>query len=111
MAVRQNQLDDQLDLFANQRPTYDSIDSIRQTGREALARTPSENGARTGGQEPVARDASGSGAENEGRNGRTAEQIHPAGFDAATSARPRLGNGAGGIHPSAAGNLTNGHTA
>jgi hypothetical protein len=36
MAVRQNQLDDQLDLFSNQRPTYESVDTIRPPGRETL---------------------------------------------------------------------------
>jgi hypothetical protein len=48
MAARRNNLnsDAQLDLFSNQRPTHESIDTIRPDGRETLARTLPENGAR-----------------------------------------------------------------
>src|SRR6202142_2234476 len=103
-------LENQLELFSPNRLRYEHTDTIRNDGRETLARTPPQNGERTGGQRPVAGNAAGGGTENEGRNGRVADQVHPAGIDAATGARPRLGNGAGGIHPAPGGrNLAIGH--
>jgi SAM-dependent methyltransferase len=100
-------LENQLELFGlNGR--YEHVDSIRIDGGETLARTPSQNGARTGSHGPASDDAGRGGTENEGRNGRIADPIHPGGIDAATGARPRLGNGAGGIHSSAARELTSG---
>ena len=103
-------LENQLELFSPNRLRYEHTDTIRNDGRETLARTPPQNGARTGGQRAVAGNAAGGGTENEGRNGRVADQVHPAGIDAATGTRPRLGNGAGGIHPASGGrNLAIGH--
>src|ERR1700722_6152700 len=104
MAVRQNQLDDQLDLFANQRLNNEAIDPIRQTGRETLARTSSQNGARTGTEGTPAPDASRSRGKDEGQNGHVAPRIDEAGQNGATGQRPGLGNGAGKIHSAASGN-------
>ena len=78
-----------------------STDSIRTDGRETLARTLPQNGARTGGEGTVASDVAGGRREDEGRNARTDATVQEAGNDAAAGPRPRLGNGAGGIHPAA----------
>src|ERR1700677_1791564 len=103
MASRRNQLDDQLDLFSNDRPTYETIDSIRTDGRETLARASSPNGEETGSQRPTANHAGRGGGKDEGRNGHTADAIHPAGVDSSIGARSRVGNGAGTIHPAPGG--------
>ena len=108
---RDSSLDDQLDLFSNQRPTYETIDPIRTNGRETLARTLPETGARTGGEGTVAPDAAGGRGEDEGRNDRTDATVQKAGDDGAAGARPRLGNGAGELHPAAARDLAVGHQA
>src|SRR5208283_2291741 len=104
MAVRRRDfnLDDQLDLFSNQRPPYESIDAIRPAGRETLARTLPEPGARTGGQGTVARDLAGGRGEDEGRDDRTDATVRNPGTNGTTSTRPGLGNGAGELHPAGA---------
>src|SRR5450755_265891 len=101
MAVRRNQqdFDQQLDLFSTRRPTHDNLDPIRPDGRETLARTPSENGARTGTEGIAATDAPGGGGKDEGRNGHAANGFDATGGNGTTSADPGLGNGAGKIHP------------
>src|SRR6266446_6937254 len=100
MAARRSNLDsdEQLDLFASRRLTHDTVDPIRPDGRKTLARTPSEDGARTGTEGTPASDASGGGGEDEGRNGHAANAVVEAGIDGATSSRPGLGDGAGEIH-------------
>src|ERR1022692_2306496 len=102
--------DDQLDLFSNQRPTYESIDTIRPPGRETLARTLPQNGERTGGAGTVARDVAGGRGEDEGRDDRTDATVQKTGSDGATGARPGLGNGSGELHPAARRSLADGHT-
>src|ERR1700685_4471413 len=106
MAVRRNQQDSdqQFDLFSTRRPTNDIIDPIRPDGREALARTPTENGARTGTERLAATDAPGGGGKDEGRNGHAASRTDEAGQNGAIGQHPSLGNGAGKIHPAASGN-------
>src|SRR5579872_692754 len=101
MATRRNSVDSekQLDLFSSQRPTHDTADAIRPNGRETLARTSSQDGARAGTDGPTAPDAPGSGGEDQGRNGHAVIGIAEAGIDAATSPRPGLGDGAPEIHP------------
>src|ERR1022692_3187621 len=113
MAVRRNHhdLDQQLDLFKERRPTHDSVDAIRPDGRETLARTPPEDGARTGTNGAPASDAPGRGGENEGRNGHAQNGVDAAGINGATSSRPGLGNGEGEIHPAPARALAGGHHA
>ena len=100
MAVRRRdfKVDDQLDLFSNPRPTYESIDPIRPAGGETLARTPSENGARVGGEGAVESDAARSGGRDEGRNGHAANGVDAAGINGAAGAHAGVGNGAGEIH-------------
>src|SRR5208283_3351716 len=113
MAVRRRDfnLDDQLDLFSNQRPPYESIDAIRPAGRETLARTLPEPGARTGDQGTVARDVAGGRGEDEGRDDRTDATVQKTGADRAAGARPGLGNGAGELHPAARRDVAVGHQA
>src|SRR5208282_6279306 len=104
-------LENQLELFGSSRTRYEHADSIRNDGRETLARASPQDGARTGGQRTVAGDVAGSRTQDEGRNGRVAHPVDQTGFDAATGPRPRLGNGAGGIHPAARRDLAVGHQA
>src|SRR5208337_3040217 len=99
MAVRRTTANDQLDLFSNQRPTYESIDTIRPPGRETLARTLPKNGERTGGAGTVARDVAGGRREDEGRNDRPDATVQKTGADRAAGTRPGVGNGAGNLHP------------
>src|ERR1022692_1663609 len=110
MAARRTTANDQLDLFSNQRPTYESIDTIRPDGPETLARTLPEPSARIGGEGTVARDVAGGRGEDEGRDDRTDATIQKTGADGATGARPGLGNGAGELHPAARRSLADGHT-
>ena len=58
-----------VDLFTARRPTHESTDPVRTDGRETLARTLPEDGARTGADGAASSDASGSGGKDEGRNG------------------------------------------
>src|SRR5580700_6872553 len=112
MAVRRNNLnsDAQLDLFSTQRPKYDNADTIRPDGRETLARTPSEDGARLGTERTPAPDAAGRGGKDEGRNGHATDGFDAAGINGAAGADTGLGNGAGEIHPAPAGRvLADGH--
>ena len=87
MAARRNipSSDAQLDLFSTQRPTHDTVDTIRPDGRETLARTPSEDGARTGTNGTLAPDASGGGGKDEGRNGHAANGFDATGINGAAS--------------------------
>src|SRR5476651_95744 len=109
MAVRRTTANDQLDLFSNQRPTYESIDTIRPPGRETLARTLPENGGRTGGAGTVARDVAGGRGRDEERDDRTDATVQKAGADRAAGPRPGVGNGAGELHPAAGRVLAAGH--
>src|ERR1700692_3921318 len=104
MAARRNipSSDAQLDLFSTQRPTHDTVDTIRPDGRETLARTPPEDGARTGTNGTPAPDASGGGGKDEGRNGHLANGFDATGINGAEGPRPGLGNGEGEIHPAPA---------
>src|SRR5277367_550990 len=104
MAARRNNLnsDAQLDLFSTQRPKYDNVDTIRPDGRETLARTSSEDGARFGTERTPAPDASGGGGKDEGRNGRAADGFDAAGINGTAGADASVGNGAGEIHPAPA---------
>ena len=113
MAARRNipSSDAQLDLFSTQRPTNDTIDAIRTDGRETLARTPSENGSRTGAEESPASNASGGGGKDQGRNGHAANGFDAAGINGAASPDAGVGNGAGEIHPPASRVLADGHRA
>ena len=92
MAVRRNNLnsDAQLDLFSTQRPKYDNVDTIRPDGRETLARTSSEDGARLGTERTPAPNASGGGGKDEGRNGHAANGIDEAGINGAAGPDPGL---------------------
>src|SRR5580658_4082029 len=103
MAARRNNLnaDAQLDLFSTQRPKYDNADPIRPDGRETLARTPSEDGARLGTERTPAPDAVGGGGKDEGRNDLAADGFDAAGINGAAGADAGVGNGAGEIHPPA----------
>ena len=111
MAARRNspRSDEQLDLFSTQRPTHDTVDTIRPDGRETLARTPPEDGARTGANGTPAPDASGGGGKDEGRNGHAANGVDAAGVNGATSPRPGLGDGEGEIHPAPARRIAKRH--
>src|SRR6266571_3135818 len=104
MAARRSNLDsdEQLDLFASRRLTHDTVDPIRPDGRETLARTPSEDGARTGTEGTPASDASGGGGKDEGRNGHAPNAVDETGINSATSPRRGLGDGEGEIHPAPA---------
>src|SRR5580704_7282241 len=111
MAARRSNLnsDAQLDLFSTQRPTHDTIDPIRPDGRETLARTSSEDGARTRTNGTPAPDASGGGGEDEGRNGHPADGVDEAGKNGATSPDASVGNGEGKIHPATARRIAKRH--
>ena len=95
-------LENQLDLFSFNR-RYEHIDPIRTAGRETLARTLPENGAEFGGPGATARDVAGSRGKDERRDDRADAAVQESGIDGAAGPRPRLGNGAGRIHPPAAG--------
>ena len=103
MASRRNNLDsdEQLDLFTTQRPTHDTVDTIRPNGRETLARALPRDGARTGAERIIAPDAPGSGGADQGRDGELANRTDEAGQDSPTGTRPGLGDGSGAIHPPA----------
>src|ERR1700676_1931346 len=111
MAARRNipSSDAQLDLFSTQRPTHDTVDTIRPDGRETLARTPSEDGARTGTDGTPAPDAPGSGGKDEGRNGHAANGVDAAGINGAASPDAGLGNGEGKIRPAPARRIAKRH--
>jgi N12 class adenine-specific DNA methylase len=98
--------DEQLDLFAFKQNRYDNnrtnhTDAIRTDGGETLARVSPEHGGRNGGQGRASGDASGGGGEDGERNARPDAAISETGLDAATGARPGLGNREGAL-PSAA---------
>src|SRR5665213_374227 len=97
-------IDNQLELFGSNRTYHEHADPIRTNGRETLARTLPETGARPGGERTVAHDVAGGRGEDQGRDDRVDAAVHQTGADSAAGARPRLGNGAGGIHPAAARN-------
>src|SRR5438552_2082150 len=111
MAVPRKSLDSdqQLDLFSIAKPTYDTTDSIRPNGREALARVSSENGPRTGGQGSPSPDPPGRGGENEGRNGHSPNRLDEAGVNGRPGTPPGLGDGAGEVHPAPVRDLAVGH--
>src|SRR4030088_2503168 len=111
MAIRRNHqdLDQQLDLFTARRPTHDTTDPVRTDGRETLARTLPEDGARTATEGAASSDASGSGGKDEGRNGYASHPIDETGINRATSARPGLGNGEGELHPAPARRVVTDH--
>src|SRR4051812_24032882 len=101
MATRRSSSDSdqQLDLFSYQRPTHDTVDTIRPNGRETLARIPSENGPRTGSEGTASPDASRSGREDEGGNGEPAHRADEAGSHSGSSSPPGVGDGPREIHP------------
>src|SRR3984893_12424552 len=111
MAARRTSLDSdkQLDLFSSQRPTHDTVDTIRPDGRETLARTSPEDGARTGTNGTPAPDASGGGGKDEGRNGQVAIGVDGPGINGTTSPRPGVGNGEGELHHAAARRIAKRH--
>src|SRR5665213_1494551 len=94
-------LENQLELFSPNRTRYEHTDSIRQTGGETLARTPSPNGARTGGQRPTANDAARSGTQDQRRNGHAANATDEAGQNGRAGAPSGLGDRARALHPAA----------
>ena len=104
-------LDNQLDLFGSNRIRYEQVDSIRTNGRETLAGKLPEARVRFGGEGAVAPDVARSRGEDQGRDARIDATVQEAGIDAATGARPSLGNGAGGIHLDSAGDIAAGHEA
>src|ERR1039458_1466406 len=97
--------DEQLNLFSSNQNRYDSnnTDTIRQNGGETLARIPSEHGGGNGSQRSSSGDALGGRGENGERDARPDHEVPAARLNGAAGERPGLGNGAGGIHPVAAG--------
>jgi len=94
--AKRNEL--QLELFGLSLPTYETIDTIRPTGREPLAGVPPENGCRIGSEGIAFPDVAGGRGENGSGTGHPATPICPAGIDAPTSPRSGLGDGPGTIH-------------
>ena len=95
----------QLELFtvnALKCPIYETTHSIRPNGGEALAGVPAEDGRRTRSEEPTSRVAARSGGANRNGTRPDSPEADSAGSNAATGARPSLGNGAGEIHLPAA---------
>src|ERR1017187_4690347 len=91
----------QLELFAFgglKIPHYEDTHTIRPDGREALAGIPPPNGRGTRSDEPAPRDAADGGGTDRNGTGPASPAVDPAGSDAASGARPGLGNGAGEIH-------------
>src|ERR1017187_5149221 len=113
MAARRNHsnLDDQLDLFSNQRQTHEIPNPIWSNGREALAGTLPENGARTGGAGTVARDVAGGRGRDEERNDRIDPAVQNPGDDRAAGPRPGVGNGTGKLHLASSRDLAVSHHA
>src|SRR5437588_1104442 len=101
MAARRRNLDsdEQLDLFTSPKATYDTIDTIRPDGRETLARTPSEDGARTGTEGSPSSNAAGRRGKDQGGAGDTQNAVDETGINGATSSRPGLGDGTSKVHP------------
>src|ERR1039458_9416564 len=97
--------DEQLNLFSFNQNNYDSnhTDPIRQNGGETLARIPSEHGGGNGSQRNPSGNALGGGGEDGQRDARPDYEVPTARLDGAAGERPGMGNGAGGIHPVAAG--------
>src|SRR5215470_13182721 len=108
MSVRRTyqDLDRQLDLFTAPRQKHETSNPIRPDGRDTLARTLPEDGARIGTQGDSATNASGSGGEDQGRNGDAAHRTDEAGSHSSTGQRPGLGDGAGEVHSASTGELT-----
>src|ERR1039457_4062107 len=96
---------EQLNLFSSNQNHYDSnnTDTIRQNGGETLARIPPEHGGGNGSQRSSSGDALGGRGENGERDARPDHEVPAARLDGTAGERPGLGNGAGGIHPVAAG--------
>src|ERR1017187_1286342 len=91
----------QLELFAfgvPLIPRYETTDTIRPDGRETLAGILPPNGRGTRSDGPTPRDAADGGGTDRNGTGPASPATDSAGSDAATSARPSLGNGAGAIH-------------
>src|ERR1039458_5694200 len=99
----------QLDLFGVQRLNYETTYPIRPDGRAALAGIPPPNGRGTGSDDPASRDAADGGGTDRTGTGPDAPAVDPTGSDAAISARPGLGNGAGALHLPPTGINGNGH--
>src|SRR6266540_2137528 len=98
--------DDQLSLFdfARSREQTNLSDPIRTDGRTPLAGVPAENGAGPGGQGDTDGRFVRSAGANYRRNGSADAEIgNGAEADAATSARPRLGDDSREIHSPDAG--------
>ncbi|HEV2455350.1 MAG TPA: methyltransferase domain-containing protein, partial [Verrucomicrobiae bacterium] len=68
-----------------------------------------QNGSRTRTARVAAPDAARSRGKDQGRNGHAAPGTDETGKDGATGQRPGLGNGAGTLHPAAAGEIIVGH--
>src|ERR1017187_6847225 len=99
-AVRTN-AEPQLELFsvnALRIPIYETTYPIRPDGRAALAGIPPANGRGTRSDEPAPRDDDDGGGTDRNGTGPASPAVDPAGSDAASGARPGLGNGAGEIH-------------
>src|SRR6266511_5290096 len=94
--------DDQLELFAPNGAAHERTDSIRNDGRETLARTLPEDGARIGGEGAAASDAARSRGEDKGRDGHAANGVDAAGVDDRSGPSPGMGDGAREIHPAPA---------
>src|ERR1700722_11790308 len=94
-------LENQLELFSPNRTRYEHTDSIRQTGGETLARTPSENGERTRSQRTIANDVARSGTQDQRRNGHAANATDEAGQNGGTGPPSGLGNRARALRPAA----------
>src|SRR3954469_8236167 len=101
--------DTQLDLFSYARSDTNHADPVRNNGREALARVPSENGERFGTERAAPRDVVGGGGENGEGEVRPCADRNDGRIKGATGPRSVLGNGEGKIHPPAARVAVNGH--
>src|SRR2546425_1137322 len=93
--------DTQLNLFAYARNDTNQADSVRNDGRETLARVPSENGERFGTERAAPRDVVGGGGENGELDVRPDAERNEGRINSATGPRSVLGNGEGEIHPPA----------
>lgn len=94
---------DQLDLFSYAPRHANLSDSIRNDGREALARAPSEAGSGVGGEGATSGSALGGGREDEGRPLRRDVRAAEAGLQSSASPRHGLGDRAGKVYPTSPG--------
>src|SRR5919201_3813801 len=95
--------DAQLELFANNTPSYAHPDSIRSDGRKTLAPVPAEDGSGTGSEGAPPGNAVRRPGEDQRRDARIADATDETRADTTTSARPGLGDSEGALHPSPAG--------